>query len=564
MAESYLVVPFAEKATVKALGARWNPEARQWFVPAGRDLAPFAAWLPRAAAAGTPPGDIADPTKGVPLSRLLAGVAQAVEQAFSAGIWTVAEIVKVSAARHVRLELAERDANGQLVAKAQGVIWERTAMRILPDFEAATGVRLDAGIKVLLRARPDFHPQYGLSLDVDAIDAAYTLGDLEARKRDIRERLKREGVFDQNRALPAPWDYRTLLVVSPPRAAGLGDFAKEADRLQRHGICQAVYTHSRFEGEGAPALIRNALHEALASWSEAQLPDAIVVIRGGGAVNDLAWLNDYELARFICDCPIPVLTGIGHERDSTLLDEVAQQRFDTPSKAIAGIQAQIVHRSREAQTRFDEVAGRAARQLQQQRVEIGRLDGQVRSRAMSAIGRSRATAERLSGEVERGAVRALHAASLASTAAIGAVRSSAGIQLAGAGERAPVLLAQVRGSAEAALATARRRTERASASVVAAAAADVERVRQQAAHSMADLGRMARQGVVTARAVADAAVREVVAQGPSKTLGRGFAVVRSTAGETITSASGAAQVAKIEVEFSDGRVRATVRENPKQ
>jgi exodeoxyribonuclease VII large subunit len=213
----------------------------------------------------------------------------------------------------------------------------RDVERVLGTFQKATGVRLAAGIKVLIRVKPDFSAQYGLTLHIDAIDPSYTLGDLEAKKRQIRERLKADGIFDRNRLLPAPWDYRALLVVSPPRAAGLGDFARDADRLQRHRLCEAVYAHSRFEGEGAPASIREAIEAALSTWPGQALPDAIVIIRGGGAVNDLAWLNDYELARFVCLSPVPVLTGIGHERDSTVLDEVAHQRYDTPSKVVAGI-----------------------------------------------------------------------------------------------------------------------------------------------------------------------------------------------------------------------------------
>src|SRR4029079_8031381 len=135
-------------------------------------------------------------------------------------------------------------------------------------------------------------------------------------------------------------------------------------------LCEAVYAHSRFEGEGAPASVREAIEGALAAWPAATLPDAIVIIRGGGAVNDLAWLDDYELARSICLSPVPILTGIGHERDNTILDEVAHQRFDTPSKVVAGIQALIVKRARESQDAFDVVAGLAARQLRIARDDI--------------------------------------------------------------------------------------------------------------------------------------------------------------------------------------------------
>ena len=158
--------------------------------------------------------------------------------------------------------------SGTLIAKARAIVWARDVERVLGTFQAATGVRLAAGIKVLVRAKPEFSAQYGLTLHIDAIDPSYTLGDLEAKKRQIREQLKAEGIFDRNRQLPAPWDYRFLLVVSPPRAAGLGDFARDADRLQRHGLCEAVYAHSRFEGEGAAASIRELIEQSLSDLVE--------------------------------------------------------------------------------------------------------------------------------------------------------------------------------------------------------------------------------------------------------------------------------------------------------
>ena len=292
---TYLNVPYNARAEAKAKGARWDSEARKWFVPIGRDLEPFTTWLP-VDPANLASREVAEPGKGVPLSQLLAGVATAVEQAFRQGVWTTAEVVRVDGDSHVYLELAERDAGGTLIAKARAIVWARDVERVLGTFQEATGVRVAAGIKVLVRARPEFSAQYGLTLHIDAIDPSYTLGDLEAKKRQIREQLKSEGIFERNRQLPTPWDYRLLLVVSPPRAAGLGDFARDADRLQRHGLCQAVYAHSRFEGDGAAASIRDLIDQFLSTWSNADLPDAIVIIRGGGAVNDLAWLNDYDLA----------------------------------------------------------------------------------------------------------------------------------------------------------------------------------------------------------------------------------------------------------------------------
>lgn len=211
---TYLNVPFRERNEAKAKGARWDSETRKWFVPIGRDLEPFTSWLP-VDPAKLASQDVAEQGKGVPLSQLLAGVATAVEQAVRQGVWTTAEVVRVDGDTHAYLELAERDSEGTLVAKTRAIVWGRDVERVLGTFQRATGVRLAAGIKVLLRAKPEFSAQFGLTLHVDAIDPSFTLGDLEARKRQIRQQLKADGIFDRNRQLPAPWDYRALLVVSP-------------------------------------------------------------------------------------------------------------------------------------------------------------------------------------------------------------------------------------------------------------------------------------------------------------------------------------------------------------
>lgn len=446
-------------------------------------------------------------------------------------------MVRVDGDTHAYLELAERDAEGTLIAKARAIVWGRDVERVLGTFQRATGVRLAAGIKVLIRARPEFSAQYGLTLHVDAIDPSYTLGDLEARKRQIREQLKAEGIFERNRQLPTPWDYRALLVVSPPRAAGLGDFAREADRLQRHGLCQAVYAHSRFEGEGAPASIREAIEAALAAWPAQALPDAIVIIRGGGAVNDLAWLNDYELARFICLSSVPVLTGIGHERDSTILDEVAHQSFDTPSKVVAGIQALIVKRARESQAAFDEVVGYAERRLRVARRDIDDLDGDVQRRAMETITAARIDVQKHLTAVQRSAERTLHDAAQGALQALSDVRAGAGGRLATARAKAAALIAQVTDGAVAGAAAQRKGTQ----------------------ELIEEIERLARNTLRWGADAAEGTFREVVAQGPEKTLGRGFAVVHSATGDVITSAAAAGVAKELQVQFQDGSIEASVR-----
>lgn len=262
---------------------------------------------------------------------------------------------------HWYLDVAERDTSGKVLAQARAIIWRRNAETVVSHFARSTGAELAPGVKLLVRVHPEFHPQYGFSLHIDAIDPTYTLGELEAKRRQIRARLKSEGLFDGNRNLPPIWDYTRVLVLSPNNAAGLGDFQSEAERLENHGLCRFVYVHSRFQGEQAPAEMIVALRSALEKWEQhtRSQPDAIVIIRGGGPANDLSWLDDYALTRFICNCPIPVLTGIGHERDNTLLDEVAHRRYDTPSKVIAGIEQHICRRAREAKVLFQAIEARA-------------------------------------------------------------------------------------------------------------------------------------------------------------------------------------------------------------
>jgi exodeoxyribonuclease VII large subunit len=310
----YLKVPFREKDDAKSLGARWDRDASSWYVPAGVDVAPFSKWLPTdasvvpmapmpssttAIAAPIGTGTDLEVPKGIALSRLLAGVAVAVSAAYKEGVWVRAEVMKVDARnQNVYLELSERTADGDVTATGRGFIPARVANRILPEFQRATGATLGPGIKVLVRAKPVFSVRWGLSLEIDAIDASFTLGDMAARMREIRQRLQREGLFDANKQLPAPEDFSLVLVIAPADAAGLGDFRADADSLHRHGVCAFSYAHSRFQGDGSAGNILAAAREGFEAITRehGRLPDAVVVIRGGGAVNDLAWLNDYALA----------------------------------------------------------------------------------------------------------------------------------------------------------------------------------------------------------------------------------------------------------------------------
>lgn len=587
----YLTVPYKEKDAAKALGARFDPDNRRWWVRPDADLSVFAKWdlvpgtsssppvaaraatstsapapdlfASREVAAGAAGGELAAPANGIPLSRLLGGVATAIAQAFRGGVWTMVEVMQVTLRNgHVYLELSERDRAGQVLAKAHAMIWANTAAKILPEFERVTGATIGAGIKLLVRAKPGFKPQFGFSLEIDAIDPDFTLGDLEARKKEIRARLQREGVFDQNKRVPPPWDFTSVLVVAPHEAAGLGDFRKESDRLAQFGLCRFTYAHSRFQGEGAARQIVAALIDALAERAAADdLPDAIVIIRGGGAVNDLAWLNDFDLARFICDQRLPVLTGIGHERDSTILDEVAHAKFDTPSKVIAAIEKLIARRAREASAASATIMMLAGRAASEMRAAVEQAHGQVAADARAQVAQARQGSRDAMNSIGVAALQDVHQAARDGLALVSQIQREAANQVSTARRLVPQHMAEIRAQSAALISQARSTADVSTNTVLDRTRAGARDARRQSDARMAVLGERATATLRRARSTSEALMREISGQGPDKTLSRGFAVVRDAAGKPITSQHQAKPDQAIEIQFRDGAIGARTGEN---
>lgn len=586
MPVTFLIVDFSQNSAVKALGAKWDSRARKWYVPSGQDLAPFNDWLPgelRASENGlaattspatsfpatasttSPQGNLPAQRRGKPLSELLAGVKDAVARVFRGGEWTVVDVVQANVKGHVYLELAERDSNGVVLAKANAMIWANVAAEILPKFETATGISIGPGIKLLVRARPDFSPQYGFKIIIDAVDPDFTLGELEAHKREIRARLKQTGLWGENKKLAFPWDFNDVLVIAPEDAAGLGDFRAEARRLEAAGICRFTYAHSRFQGPGAAEEIEAAAARALAAWRSTHPcdPDALVFIRGGGAVNDLAWLNHFDLARFVCEVEIPVLTGIGHERDSTILDEVAHTSYDTPSKVIAGIEATIIKRVREAQAMFDETTALGRARLEAVRRTIEAANVAVQSSASQKLSLARVSTAQAMADVRVQATRSLGIGSERSRDLLRTVQAQASTQVTIARQRTPLLLTQIRDQADNRLQSAKVQTRQSLRAVVDRSRLDARRIRRDIDDTLSHLAEDAHQRVASSRIATEALMREVAGQGPQKTLARGFAHVLSASGETIMSAHQVTDGARINVTFHDGVLPAEVqnREN---
>lgn len=254
------------------------------------------------------------------------------------GVWVTAETVDVrTSGGHMYMELIEKDAAGATAARMGASIWASALPRLNAMFAAATGSGICSGIKVMVRVSASFHAVYGLRAVISDIDPGYTLGDLLRRRQEILRRLTAEGVADMNRSLPAPRPVLRIAVVSARGAAGLGDFmhqiATSASRLRFElRLFEAV-----MQGEQAPRSIIKALERVAA---EADSFDAVVIIRGGGATSDLATLDDYDLAANVAQFPMPVIAGIGHERDRTVLDDVAWLSVKTPTAAAEWLIAQ--------------------------------------------------------------------------------------------------------------------------------------------------------------------------------------------------------------------------------
>lgn len=312
------------------------------------------------------------------LTAYLFAIKTAMAQLFDHDVWITCEIRAMnSKGGHYYFELADKDDDDAISASCRGTLWRYSAASIIRRFESTTNIKLGAGLKVLLRGRATFHPQFGFSFNITDIDPSFTLGELAQAYQLMKNKLEKNGLMTLNKSQPAPFDIQNVAVIAPENAAGLGDFRAEADRLMRFGVCQFHYYHATFQGNDAPKSLQQAIYAALDDHETTPF-DVLVIIRGGGAVGDLAYLNDYELAATVAEIPMPVWVGIGHERDTGILDEVAHTRFDTPSKVIYGIEGHIVRLWQNAKAAKISIDNRTRALLDKERAHLSGLFNQMR------------------------------------------------------------------------------------------------------------------------------------------------------------------------------------------
>lgn len=312
------------------------------------------------------------------LSELQRLVRQTLEERFPLPVWVSAEIaeIKVNYSGHCYLELVEKGGtNGVPTAQARAVIWRSAYPRIAAFFEAETGQRLAAGIRILAKVSVNYHELYGFSLQITDIDPTYTLGDMERQRQETIRQLQQDGVWDMNRETPAPPIIQRVAVVSSAQAAGYRDFCKELEKSPyrvEHRLFDAF-----MQGAAAEESIIAALCAVAAS---AESFDAVVIIRGGGSASDLNCFNAYRLCAHVAQFPLPIITGIGHDKDTSVADMVAHTALKTPT-AVAGW---ITERLAQADAWLDGAARQlhdavvdmlrsCERTLQRQQGELGRL-----------------------------------------------------------------------------------------------------------------------------------------------------------------------------------------------
>lgn len=248
--------------------------------------------------------------------------------------WVEAELSEAREVRgHCYMELVQKDeASNTPIAKASAKCWASRWSILRPMFERVTGQRLHAGMKVMLRVKAQFHAAYGFSWIVSDINPEYTMGDLMRRRQEIIKQLKAEGVFDLQRELTIPAFAQHIAVVSSDGAAGYGDFCRQlADNAQGYRFTVRLFS-ATMQGEAVEQSVIAALNRI---YEEQDVFDAVVIIRGGGATSDLSSFDTLALAENVANFPLPIITGIGHERDESVLDMISFQKVKTPTAAAA-------------------------------------------------------------------------------------------------------------------------------------------------------------------------------------------------------------------------------------
>lgn len=299
-----------------------------------------------------------------------------VEQGLPGEYWVEAELSEARESRgHCYMELIEKDPMSNTpVAKAPAKCWRQTWMMLCPYFERTTGQTLHAGLKVRLKVYAQFHEAYGFSWIVSDIDPTFTMGDMARKRQEIIRQLKEEGVFDLNKELEMPMFTQRIAVISSETAAGYGDFCNQLTDNEYGFAFRTQLFPAVMQGEQVEQSIIAALDRIN---RQADDFDCVVIIRGGGATSDMSGFDTLALAENVANFPLPVVTGIGHDRDESVLDMVSHTRVKTPTAAAALLISRLKATADRIDNCRERIARHVAHTMETERLRIGRLSERI-------------------------------------------------------------------------------------------------------------------------------------------------------------------------------------------
>jgi exodeoxyribonuclease VII large subunit len=478
--------------------------------------------------------------------------------------WVVAEIAEITDRNnsHIYLDLIEQDEAGQIIAKAKAAIWKGTRTKILDEFSKGTGgSKLLKGMEVMVLVRGGMHIQHGFSLVIEGINHQFTLGEAERKLREIRTRLTEDGIIGKNRALVAPTDFTRVVVISPPAAAGLGDFQSHADLLQRAGLCQFEYLSASFQGEGAAGAIVDRISYAISSHARI---DCIVIIRGGGAQADLMWLNEYVLARAICASPIPVMAGVGHERDKTILDEVSCISFHTPSKLIGHIFNLVTGNAMAASKSWDQIGVQATNLHKRIQSDIQSVLQHISHLSNASIVRSEIESDRRMEIILLKSNSDVDQATQNIELSIAKIKASTSKHLTTAEHQTSLSNRDVVLTSQKQVDILNQAIGRKKEQIADRAGSITREIQTQASNSRKIMFEHAKRIIEQAQSDARTSVQYVLGMGPKRTMQRGFVMAKRTNGKLVMRSEGLVAGDVLALSFSDGEVTADIKEVRKE
>lgn len=315
-------------------------------------------------------------------------VREAIEESLPDEYWVEAELSECREnSGHCYMELIEKDEHSNTpVARASAKCWRQTWQMVKPYFERTTGQPLRAGMKVLVKVYAQFHEAYGFSWIISDIDPTYTLGDMARKRQEIIRQLKEEGVFDLQRELCIPTFAKRIAVISAQNAAGYGDFCRQLEDNDYSFRFEVTLFPAVMQGEQVEQSVINALNSI---YERIHDYDVVCILRGGGATADLSGFDTLALAENVAQFPLPIITGIGHDRDESILDMVANTKVKTPTAAAALLIDNLLRILERLDDASQRISNAVNQRISSQKIKIASMTSLIPTLALRMVGDQR-------------------------------------------------------------------------------------------------------------------------------------------------------------------------------